>query len=95
MTSRGSVSKRKTGELLALDSQSGTAFGDNKNGSNPEFDWIQTVFEIFHMIWNVSVVSMQLVGEGYKLHLYFKPPQITLCHSEVCSFEMTGEKRSF
>lgn len=62
MTSRDSVSKRKTGELLALDSQSGTAFGNNKNGSNPEFDWIQTVFEIFHMIWNVSVVSMQFVG---------------------------------
>ena len=62
MTSRDSVSKRKTDELLALDSQSETAFGDNKNGSNPEFDWIQTVFEIFHMIWNVSVVSMQFVG---------------------------------
>jgi len=69
MTSRDSVSKRKTGELLALYSQSGTAFGDNKNGSNPEFDWIQTVFEIFHMIWNVSVVSMQFVGEGVQIAL--------------------------
>lgn len=69
MTSRDSVSKRKTGELLALDSQGGTAFGDNKNVSNPEFDWIQTVFEIFHMIWNVSVVSMQFVGKGVQIAL--------------------------
>ncbi len=61
-----------------FDKKVGTTFGENKNGSNPELDWIQAVFEkcpIFALIGpSISVngnEEMMKMEEG----LGRSPPQ--------------------